>query len=175
MHPNAAASEQCRSELQEITAQGFGLGVATGGSQAQKSSQGGPDRDQLPLHLGPGYRAGLVPVPGGKEPFDLLKSPFSQGASPSLALGELLKISLQMRPAELALVRVRYIIGAPAITMKNALEGFANQLLEGLPSSGAGYHEDGGQSGHRDPQPTADPGASINSLTSGHICPKLVS
>src|SRR3989339_539343 len=72
LHPwYKGKGEQRRPQLQEITAQGFGLGVATGGAQTQQSPQTGPNRYQFPAHLGPSEFACLITIPGGKEPFDL--------------------------------------------------------------------------------------------------------
>jgi hypothetical protein len=149
--------EQCRPQLQEIAAQRFGLGVSTGGSLAQQFSQTGAHRHQFPPHLSPGDFAILITVPDGKEPFDLSESPFSQWSGPSLALGERLKIPLQMRPADLALDRVHHMIGAPAIAGQNTRKSFTDKFHQGFAASGAGHPEHRHRPGYRHPQPVAFP------------------
>src|SRR5208337_4576234 len=102
LHPwYKGKGEQCRPQLQEVAAHGFGLGVSTGGSPAQQFSQTGAHRHQFPPHLGPGDLTILITVPDGEEPFDLFESPGSHRTGPRLPLGERLKISLQVRPTEL--------------------------------------------------------------------------
>jgi hypothetical protein len=104
LHPwYKGKGEQCRPQLQEIAAQGFDLGVSIGGSPAQQFSQTGAHRHQFPAHLGPGDLAILIAVPDGEELLDLSESPGSQRSGPSLAFGERLKISFQVRPADLTL------------------------------------------------------------------------
>jgi len=114
-------------------------------------------RHQLPPHLRPGEFARLIAVPDGEEPLDLSESPGSQRSVPSLAFGERLKISFQVRPADLTLAGVHYIIGPPPITVENAREGFADKLQQSLAASGARDQEDGCQSGYRHPQPLPFP------------------
>ena len=79
----------------------------------------------------------LITMPDGKEPFDLSESPGSHRTGPGLPLGERLKISLQMRPADLALDRVHHIIGAPAIAVENARKSFTDKFHQGFAASGA--------------------------------------
>src|SRR5271167_876931 len=158
LHPGyKGKSEQCRPQLQEIAAQGFGLGVATGDAQTQQSPQTGPNRHQFPPHLPPSELARLITMPDGEKPFDLPEPPGSQRSGPGLSLGERLKISLQMRPADLALAGVHHIIGPPTIAVENAREGLADQLPQSLAASGARDQEDGRQSGYRHPQPLPFP------------------
>jgi hypothetical protein len=158
LHPRyKGKGEQCRPQLQEIAAQGFGLGVSTGGSPAQQFSQTGAHRHQFPPHLGLSDFTILITVPDDKEPFDLSESPNSHRIGPRLPLGERLKISFQMRPADLTPHTVNHIIGAPAITVQNSRKSLTDKFPQGVAASRAGHQEHGHRSGYRHPQPVAFP------------------
>jgi hypothetical protein len=52
LHPGyKGKSEQCRPQLQEIAAQGFGLGVATGDAQTQQVSPNGSAPAPVPTDI----------------------------------------------------------------------------------------------------------------------------
>lgn len=172
LHPrHKGKGEQCWPELQEIATPSLSFGISTTGALTQQFSQTQAHRHQFPPHLRPGELARLITMPDGKETFYLSQPPGPHGTGSGFPFGQCLKISLQMRPANLTLATSNDVIGTPAIAMENALEGFADKLQQRFAASGARNLEDGRPSGYCHPQPTTF-GLFLPTsfIYKGHVC-----